>query len=121
VFSPHTSLTAVDDGNRLYCIYKSNSGDIKMIQIIDGKPKAPEKFEEINPTPTSAIAACLAPSKTQIILFYQQLNRETMKIDLWGMTLYKKTAASTDWEHSKPQKLQDCMYPRLIDSLAILS
>jgi hypothetical protein len=117
VFSPHTSLTAVDDGNRLYCIYKTNGGDIKMIQILDGKPLVPEKFEEINPTPRSAIAACLAPSKTQIILFYQSLNKETLKIDLLGLTLYKATTSSTDWAHSTAQRLQDCMSSCLIDSI----
>jgi hypothetical protein len=107
VFSPHTSLTAVDDGNKLYCIYKSNGGDIKMIQIVDGRPKVPEKFENINPTPKSDIAACLSPSKTQIVLFYQSLNKETMKIDLWGLTLYKETTVSTNWKQSNAQKLQD--------------
>jgi len=107
VFSPHTSLTAVDDGTRLYCIFKSNGGDIKMIEIVNGRPNAPEKFDQINPTPRSAIAACLSPSKTQIILFYQSLNKETMKIDLFGLTLYKRTATSTDWIQAEARKLED--------------
>ncbi|PUU72515.1 hypothetical protein B9Z19DRAFT_1009408 [Tuber borchii] len=114
VFSPHTSLTAVDDGTRLYCIFKSNGGDIKMIEIVNGRPNVPEKFDQINPTPRSAIAACLSPSKTQIILFYQSLNKETMKIDLWGLTLYKKTATSADWIHAEARKLEDCMPSRHI-------
>jgi len=114
VFSPHTSLTAVDDGTRLYCIFKSNGGDIKMIEIVNGRPNPPEKFDQINPTPRSAIAACLSPSKTQIILFYQSLNKETMKIDLFGLTLYKRTATSTDWIHAEARKLEDCMPSRHI-------
>jgi hypothetical protein len=119
VFSPHTSLTAVDDENRLYCIYRSNGNAIKMIHILDGKPKAPEIFDEINPTPKSTIAACLSPSKTQIVLFYQSLNRVTMKIDLYGLTLYKQSTTSTDWHRSDPEKLDECMYPpRLSDSSA---
>ena len=108
VFSPHTSLTAVDTGNILYCIYKSNNGSIKMIHVNDGRPvMIPEKFEDINPTPASAIAACLSPKENKIILFYQSLNRETMKIDLYGLTLYKQSTTSTTWQHSVPEKLEN--------------
>jgi hypothetical protein len=107
VFAPHTSLTAVDDGSKLYIVYKSNNGMIKMIEIVNRTPSPPEKFNDIDTTPMSAIAACLSPDKssTKIILFYQSLNRSTMQVNLWATTLFKVQANSADWTASKPVKL----------------
>ena len=111
VFSPHTSLQAVDDGAVLYVLYKSNGGALKMIHANDGRPlMAPDRIaDEVHPTPNGAISACLSPDKRQIVLFYQTLNRVTMKIDLYGLTLTKSSAASdATWTHNdKPEKLQN--------------
>lgn len=107
VFAPQTSLTAVADASKLYMIYKSNNGMIKMIEIMDGKPRPPEKFHDIDTTPMSAIAACLSPDKssTRIILFYQSLNRTTMQVNLRATTLYKAQPNATEWTASTPDKL----------------
>ena len=107
VFSPQTSLTAVDNGSQLYIIYKSDSGNVKVIEIQDGKPKPPEKFSQVDTTPPSAIAACLAPNTTttKIVLFYQSLNVTTKQVNLGARTLTKPSTASTDWNVSNVVKL----------------
>lgn len=104
VFSPHTSLTAVDDGSKLYIIYKSNNNSIKMIEIVDHRPNPPEKFKSIDTTPMSAIAACLSPDK-KVVLFYQSLDTTTKQVHLFGCTLYKAAVNSTEWVQSTPVKL----------------
>jgi hypothetical protein len=107
VFAPQTSLTAIDDESKLYMVYKSNNGMIKMIEIVNGKPNPPEKFNDIDTTPMSAIAGCLSPdrSSTKIILFYQSLNQSTMQVNLWARTIFKAQANSADWTASKPVKI----------------
>ena len=88
-------------------VYQSNNGMIKMLEILDGKPRPPERFHDIDTTPMSAIVAYLSPDKssTKIILFYQSLNRTTMQVNLRATTLYKAQANSTQWTASEPDKL----------------
>ncbi|KAH6611642.1 hypothetical protein Trco_001662 [Trichoderma cornu-damae] len=112
VFSPHTSLAAIDDGATLYIIYKSDDGAIKIIHASNRPLIVPDRLDDsiINPTPNSAISACLSPDKTKIILFYQSLNQISMKIDLYGVTLYKaSTASNAEWTHgnNSPEILGD--------------
>ncbi|KAI1097944.1 hypothetical protein F4804DRAFT_326090 [Jackrogersella minutella] len=104
VFSPHTSLTAVDDGTRLYIIYKSNHNNIKMIEIVNNKPNPPETIEFINTTPMSSIAACLSP-ESRVVLFYQSLNTTTRQVNLFARTLYKASTNSTKWTSSTEVRL----------------
>ena len=111
VFSPHTSFQAVEDGTVLCILYKSNGGALEMIHTNDGHPlMLPDRIaDDIRPTPNGAISACLSPDKQQIVLFYPNLNRVTMKIDLYGLTLSMTSATSeTMWTHNnKPETLQD--------------
>ena len=82
-----------------------------MIHANDGHPlMLPDRItDDIRPTPNGAISACLSPDKQQIVLFYQTLNRVTMKIDPYGLTLSMTSATSgTMWTHNnKPETLQD--------------
>ena len=106
VFSPHTSIQAVEDGTVLCILYKSNGGALEMIHTNDGHPlMLPDRIaDDIRPTPNGAISACLSPDKQQIVLFYPNLNRVTMKIDLHGLTLSMTSATSgTMWTHNKPE------------------
>lgn len=99
VLSPQTSINAVDDGSNLYCFYTSNDNVIELIQINDGESSDPEHIA--SPTLRSAVAAVL-PKPGKIVLFYQDLNVETRKIELYAMTLTKPANPLDHWTRSKP-------------------
>jgi hypothetical protein len=83
-FAPHTSLTAVDDGETCYCFYTSSrNNNIKMITIKDDRASPAQIVA--TPTPRSAIAAVL-PTKDRIVLFHQSLDAEVGAVNLVGVT-----------------------------------
>ena len=89
-FAPHTSLTTVDDGTKLYCFYtSSNNNSIKVIVIGNGVASNPRIVA--TPTPRSTIAAVL-PIPSTIVLFYQALNHEEGTVELRGGAFPKDTA-----------------------------
>lgn len=99
-FSPHTSLTAIDNGAHLHLIYKSNSGQVKVIRIDSTQgPQMPELFfKDVEVAPRSAIAACLGPSTTgttSIVLFYQVLDQVTRKVQMAARVVYRATSVSS--------------------------
>lgn len=100
-FSPHTSLTAVDNGTQLHLIYKSHTGQVKVVRI-DPKEglQLPEVFfKDVDVAPRSAIAACIAPNTgttTSIVLFYQALDRDTRKVQMAARVAYRPTTAAAD-------------------------
>ncbi|OAP55467.1 hypothetical protein AYL99_10440 [Fonsecaea erecta] len=111
-FSPHTSLTAVDNGTHLHLIYKSHSGQVKVVRI---DPKEglllPELFfHDVDVAPRSAIAACIAPNTgttTCIVLFYQALDPDSRKVQMAARVVYKPTTAATgtQWNVSEKEVL----------------
>ncbi|OAL39940.1 hypothetical protein AYO20_00853 [Fonsecaea nubica] len=111
-FSPHTSLTAVDNGIHLHLIYKSHSGKVKAVRI---DPKEglllPELFfHDVDVAPRSAIAACIAPNTgttTSIVLFYQALDPDSRKVQMAARVVYKPATAATDtkWNVSEKEVL----------------
>ncbi|KIW81548.1 hypothetical protein Z517_04574 [Fonsecaea pedrosoi CBS 271.37] len=108
-FSPHTSLTAVDNGIHLHLIYKSHSGQVKAVRI---DPKEglllPELFfHDVNVAPRSAIAACIAPNTgttTSIVLFYQALDPDSRKVQMAARVVYKSATAATDTQWNVSEK-----------------
>ncbi|RYP40660.1 hypothetical protein DL767_001518 [Monosporascus sp. MG133] len=114
VFSPHTSLTAVDNGAQLHLIYKSHTGQVKVIRI-DPKEglQLPELFfKDVDVAPRSAIAACIAPntgSTTCIVLFYQALDPESRKVQMAAKVVYRLTASAADtkWAVSDKEVLAE--------------
>ena len=111
-FSPHTSLTAVDNGTHLHLIYKSHSGQVKVVRI-DPKEglQLPELFfNDVNVAPRSAISACIAPNTGTIaciVLFYQALDPDSRKVQMTARVVYRPTtaAADTKWIVSKKEVL----------------
>ena len=100
-FSPHTSLTAVDNGRQLHLIYKSHSGQAKVIRIDPGQGlQLPESFfHDVNVAPRSAIAACIAPNAgmdTRIVLFYQALDPASRKVEMTARVVYRLATAAAD-------------------------
>jgi hypothetical protein len=114
VFSPHTSLTALNDGAVLYVIYEPEDGMVKIIHANNGQSlMVPDVLAErrvVKPAPSGAISACLSPDARNIILFYHSLNEITMGVDLYGLTLYKESIAPTaQWTHNEQSEiLEDC-------------
>ncbi|KAI0195867.1 hypothetical protein F4808DRAFT_464114 [Astrocystis sublimbata] len=100
-FAPHTSLTTVDDGTKLYCFYTSSQNNhIKMIVIENGKASDPHTVA--TPTPRSAIAAVM-PTHDRIVLFYQALNFTVGTVELQGMTFSRSSTATTNpWTRAPP-------------------
>lgn len=95
--SPHTSLSTVDDGVDLYCFYKSNDSDVRMVRI--GNNKAEEVLEKVvTPTPRSDIAAVMPLNyKDRIIIFYQHWDHgKSEKVDIKAETLTRTRAGV--WE-----------------------
>lgn len=111
-FSPHTSLTAVDNGTQLHLIYKSHTGQVKVVRI-DPKEglQLPELFfKDVDVAPRSAIAACIAPNTgmtTSIVLFYQALDPASRKVQMAARVAYRPTtaAANTQWNVSEREIL----------------
>lgn len=111
-FSPHTSLTAVDNGTQLHIIYKSHSGKVKAVRI-DPKEglQLPELFfHDVDVAPRSAIAACIAPNTgttTSIVLFYQALDPNSRKVQMTARVVYRPMTATVDtpWNVSEKEVL----------------
>ena len=111
-FSPHTSLTAVDNGYQLHLIYKSHSGQVKVIRIdpTQGLQLPEFFFHDVDVAPRSAIAGCLAPntgSTTSIVLFYQALDPDSRKVQMSARVVYRAStaAADTKWNVSEKEVL----------------
>ena len=111
-FSPHTSLTAVDNGYQLHLIYKSHSGQVKVIRIdpTQGLQLPEFFFHDVDVAPRSAIAGCLAPntgSTTSIVLFYQALDPDSRKVQMSARVVYRASTAATDtkWNVSEKEVL----------------
>jgi hypothetical protein len=86
--SPHTSLTTVDDGGNLYCFYKSNDNNVRMIRLADSK--AEEVIHTVVvPTPRSYIAAVMPlKHKDRIVIFYQYWDHgKSEKVNIKAKTL----------------------------------
>lgn len=111
-FSPHTSLTAVDNGKQLHLIYKSHSGQLKVVRI-DPKEglQLPELFfHDVDVAPRSRIAAVIAPNTgmtTSIVLFYQALDPDSRKVQMAARVAYRAAtaAADTKWNVSEKEVL----------------
>ncbi|KAH0562957.1 hypothetical protein GP486_002480 [Trichoglossum hirsutum] len=90
--SPHTSLTAVDDGTNLYCFYKSNDNSIRMIRIEGGIAKPATDKLIGTPTPRSSIAAVMPlQHQDRIILIYQVWESgKSEKVEIKAKTLAKQ-------------------------------
>ena len=100
-FSPHTTLTAVDNGKQLHLIYNSHSSQAEMIRIDPGQGlQRPESFfHDVNVAPRSAIAACIAPNMgmdTSIVLCYQALDPESRKVEMTARVVYRLATAAAD-------------------------
>ncbi|KAF1998464.1 hypothetical protein P154DRAFT_546783 [Amniculicola lignicola CBS 123094] len=111
-FSPHTSLTAVDNGTQLHLIYKSHTGQVKVIRI-DPKEglQLPELFfKDLDVAPRSSIAACIAPNTgadTCIVLFYQSLDPSSRKVQMAAKVVYRpsNSVVDTKWRVSEKEVL----------------
>lgn len=100
IFSPHTTLAAVDDGSDLYCFYAAYNGQIEKLKVDSDGNITKSEVKDATATPHGSLAASiLQQSSEKMVLFYQTRNPHTLEVEILGLTY---TKSGNNWTPSLP-------------------
>lgn len=105
-FAPHTSLTTIDDGEKIHLFYVSSKDNLIKRLCIGNNGRASKAQALVRPTPRSALAVVI-PSNHRMVLFYQSLDDDEGTVNLAGLTFLRPatTADPNIWPFVGPEEL----------------